>query len=252
VGEDPATDLAIIRIEVPDEKLAQLTVAPLGDSEALEVGDAVLAIGSPYGLEGSASFGIVSSLGRSRPGLAHRLITDMIQTDAAINPGNSGGPLLDAYGRVVGINEQIEAPTPGSAGVGFAIPVNTLKRLLPDLKAGRQPQHAWLGMGGIALAPTLAEQLDPVSEHGVIVIDVVPGSPAAQAGLRGAGSWNPRFGDIITSIDGHPMRDFADIAAQINVHAPGDTIEIAYERDGETKTIKVALGVWKQTAQMLR
>jgi 2-alkenal reductase len=176
----------------------------------------------------------------------------MIQTDAAINPGNSGGPLLDLQGEVVGINEQIEAPTPGNAGVGFAIPVDTLKRLLPDLKAGRQPQHAWLGIGGMALAPTLAEQLQVTVPHGVIVLDVVRNSPAAQAGLRGAMGGNPAMADIITAIDDQPIRRFEDIAAQINKRSAGDTVQVSYVRGGQTHTVPVTLGPWQPTEGQMR
>jgi S1-C subfamily serine protease len=140
VASDSANDLALLRIQAPADRLRQLTVVPLGDSDSLKVGQAVIAIGNPFGLERSASMGIVSSLGRSRPGLESRLITNMIQTDAAINPGNSGGPLLNLRGEVIGINEQIEVSRgtsqQGNIGIGFAIPVNTLKRYLPDLLAG--------------------------------------------------------------------------------------------------------------------
>src|SRR5688572_24086463 len=153
VAEDPPTDLALVRLQAPADKLNQLNVVKLGDSDSAKVGEWVVAVGNPFGLERSATVGVVSSLGRTRPGLDRRLITDMIQTDAAINPGNSGGPLFNLAGEVIGINEQIEAPNRGNVGIGFAIPVNTLKRYLPDLKAGRQPQHASMGIAGASLTP---------------------------------------------------------------------------------------------------
>ena len=180
VASDQANDLAILKINAPADKLRQLTIARLGDSDALKVGQTVIAIGNPFGLERSASFGIVSSVGRVRPGEAQRLISNMIQTDAAINPGNSGGPLLNVRGEVIGINEQIEAPARGNVGVGFAIPVNALKRYLPDLLAGREPRHAYMGIAGAPLTPTLAEQIRASVQQGVILATVVPGGPGRE------------------------------------------------------------------------
>jgi putative serine protease PepD len=252
VAEDAATDLALLRIQAPAEKLARLSVAPLGDSTDLDVGHFVVAIGNPFGLERSASLGIVSSLGRSRPGLARRLITDMIQTDAAINPGNSGGPLINLQGQVVGINEQIEAPTRGNVGVGFAIPVNTLKRYLPELMAGRQPQHAWLGLGGVPVGPTLAEQFNLPVQEGVLVTAVVPGSPVAGAGLRGVTGNNPATADIITALDDRSVRSFDDIAEHINARNPGDTVRVTIVRGGQSQTLDVTLGTWQPTEAQVR
>jgi S1-C subfamily serine protease len=245
VAEDPAVDLAVIRINAPADRLRQLTTARLGDSDALKVGEAVVAIGNPFGLERSASLGIVSSLGRTRPGLEQRLITDMIQTDAAINPGNSGGPLLNLAGEVVGINEQIEAPTGGNVGIGFAIPVNTLKRYLPDMLAGRTPQHAYMGVGGVALTPTLSEQLGLSTTQGLVVAVVAPGSPAARAGLRGASGGNPSSADVITQLDGKPVRSFEELAEVVNAKDPGDTVSATYLRNGQSQTADVTLGVWQ-------
>jgi S1-C subfamily serine protease len=250
VAEDSATDLALIRLRAPADKLSQLAVAPLGDSESLKAGQWVVAIGNPFGLERSVTVGVVSSLGRARPGLEERLITDMIQTDAAINPGNSGGPLFNLAGEVVGINEQIEAPSRGNVGIGFAIPVNTLKRYLPDLQAGRQPEHAWIGIGGMTLSPTLAEQIGTPVTQGVIVTQVVPGSPAASAGLRGVSSSNPAAADIVTQLDDRPVRRFEDVADVVNDHDPGETIAMTYVRNGQTQNTRVTLGVWNQDANV--
>jgi S1-C subfamily serine protease len=245
IAEDPAVDLAVVQIEAPDDKLAELTVASLGDSDALRVGEWVVAIGSPFGLEQSASVGIVSSVGRSRPGIAQRLITDMIQTDAAINPGNSGGPLLNMRGQVIGINEQIEAPARGNVGVGFAIPVDTLRRFLPDLVAGRQPEHAWFGAGGVTLTPTLAEQLGLENRPGVVLSVVAPGSPADQAGLRGAQRSSPADADIVTALDDRSIRSFEDLADYVNERRPGDTVRVTYVRAGEVRSAELRLGVWE-------
>lgn len=245
VASDQANDLTLLKINAPAEKLAQLTIARLGDSDALKVGQAVVAIGNPFGLERSASFGIVSSLGRVRPGEAQRLISNMIQTDAAINPGNSGGPLLNARGEVIGINEQIEAPTRGNVGVGFAIPVNALKRFLPDLLAGREPRHPYMGIAGAPLTPTLAEQIRTPVQQGVILANVVPNGPAARAGLRGATRGDPATGDIITALDGQPVRSVEDVATTIDKKEPGDTIRAAYVRNGQAQETSVTLDVWQ-------
>jgi S1-C subfamily serine protease len=246
VAGDPATDLALIRLRAPADKLSQLTVAPLGDSETLKAGQWIVAIGNPFGLERSITVGVVSSLGRTRPGLEQRLITDMIQTDAAINPGNSGGPLINLAGQVVGINEQIESSTRGNVGIGFAIPVNTLKRYLPDLQAGRQPRHAWIGIGGTTLSPTLAEEIGTSVTQGVIVTRVAPQSPAASAGLRSLNSANPAAADIVIHLADRPVRRFEDVADVINDHNPGDTIAMTYVRNGQTQTGNVTLAVWNQ------
>jgi len=245
VAVDPANDLALIRVRAPEEKLRQLAVAPLGDSSALKVGQTVVAIGNPFGLERSASLGIVSSLGRVRPGEGQRFISNMIQTDAAINPGNSGGPLLNLQGEVIGINEQIQAPTRGNVGIGFAIPVNTLKRYLPDLLAGREPRHAWMGVGGAPLTPTLAEQLRVPVQQGVLLAAVAPTGPAGRAGLRGATRGDPATADIITQLDAHPVRSVEDVAAYVDAKEPGDRVRVAFVRGGQTQDTEITLGVWE-------
>lgn len=252
VGADPANDLAVVRIAAPPEVLRGLTVLPLGDSDQLRVGQTVIAIGNPFGLERSASVGIVSSLGRTRPGETERLITNMIQTDAAINPGNSGGPMLNLDGEVVGINEQIEAPTRGNVGIGFAVPVNTLKRYLSDLLAGREPQHAWMAVSGTRLTATLAEQLNLPVTQGVIVASVVPGGPAARAGFRGIVRNNVATADIIVDIDGRPMRSVEDVATYVDQFEPGDRVRVRYLRGGQFQTVEVTLGVWQRTGLPVR
>lgn len=245
LATDTPNDLAIVKILAPETKLRSLTASALGDSSALRVGQTVIAIGNPFGLERSATLGIVSSLGRTRPGVEQRLIANMIQTDAAINPGNSGGPLLNLQGEVVGINAQIDSPTRGSVGVGFAIPVNTLKRYLPDLLAGKEPKHAWLGIAGRALTPTLGEQLGVQAEQGVILSSVTLGGPAAKAGLRGATRSDATTADIITQLDGQVVRSVEDVAVFIDSREPGTTVRATFLRGGQVQTAEVALGVWE-------
>jgi S1-C subfamily serine protease len=245
VAEDPGSDLAVVHIQAPSEKLAQLAVASIGDSTSLKVGQVVVAIGNPFGLERSASFGIVSSLGRVRPGQQQHLISNMIQTDAAINPGNSGGPLLNLQGQVIGINEQIEAPTQGNVGVGFAIPSNTLSRYLPQLLAGKQPPHAYVGISGTALTPTVAEQIRAPVQQGVMLATVVPNGPAGRAGLHGAARNDPATADLITQLDGRVVRSVEDLASYIDTKEPNDRVQVTYVRSGQTQTTDMTLGTWE-------
>ena len=250
VGSDDANDLAIVRLVAPNDLLQGLAVVALGDSDQLRVGQSVVAIGNPFGLERSASVGIVSSLGRTRPGEGQRLISNMIQTDAAINPGNSGGPLLNLNGEVIGINEQIEAPgVGGNVGIGFAVPVNSLKRYLPSMLAGKTPDHAWLGISGSRLTPTGAEQLGVAIKQGVIIVQALPNGPAARAGLRGASLNNLSAADIITDIDGRPMRTVEDVIRYIDEKNPGDSVRVIFLRQGRSQTADVTLGVWPANTQ---
>ncbi len=214
----------------------------------MRVGQTVVAIGNPFGLGRSATLGIVSSLGRARPGESARLITNMVQTDAAINPGNSGGPLLNLRGEVIGINEQIEAPSRGNVGIGFATPANTLKRYLPDLVAGREPAHAWLGISGIQVTPTLAEDLELPVTQGALLTRLSPDGPAERAGLRGGSRGNPGGGDIIIELDGTPIRSVEDIAATIDRHEPGDSIRVRYVRGSTPQDTMVVLDAWQPDA----
>src|SRR5437667_1884243 len=210
VGADAQTDLAVLAINAPPESL---TVMPLGDSSSLQVGQKVLAIGNPFGLEHSLSAGIISSL-RKVVKTGATEIEDVIQTDAAINPGNSGGPLLDSEGHVIGINTAIFTPSGGNIGIGFAIPSNTAKREMADILARGYVVYAYLGAETQTLTPVLARALELPVERGALVVRVVRGSPAARAGLQGGmrqvDSGNAIVtigGDVVTSADGQAIRD---------------------------------------------
>jgi S1-C subfamily serine protease len=241
LGIDPGNDLAILTLQAPPEKLAQLPTVRLGDSNDLRVGETVIAIGSPFGLDRTLTMGVISSLGRMRTGVGERLIADMIQVDAPINPGNSGGPLLNLRGEVIGINEQIEGTN--SVGIGFAVPVNSLSRYLPDLLASREPRHAWLGISGRALSPAGAETLHMEGQRGVVLGSVAPGGPAANAGLLGSDETGA-VGDVIVALDDQPVRSVEEIAQYIDRKAPGDTVRVTYIRDGQTVTAVATLGAW--------
>ncbi len=170
-----------------------------------------------------------------------------MQTDASINPGNSGGPLLNARGEVIGINTMIESPVRGSVGVGFAVPINTAKNLLPQLEAGAQLEPVWLGIAGQELDQTIAEDQNLSVQTGILILDVVPNSPADQAGLRGGQQNNeriPRGGDVITAVDGKPVKDLNELSDQLSGHKPGDTVTVTIIRDGQEQQIKVTLQAW--------
>jgi 2-alkenal reductase len=247
LGTDPGSDLAVLKIDVPPE---DLTVVELGDSDTLRVGQRAIAIGNPFGLERTITTGIVSSLGRTLPRTDSDFqIAEVIQTDAAINPGNSGGPLLDSQGRVIGVNTAIRSLSGVNSGVGFAIPVNIVKRVLPDLVSGGRYRHPWVGVMGSTISPEMVEALDLSVETGVLVYTVEPGSPAAKAGLRGGDEQivvggRPVMvgGDILVAINEVPVRRFDDLinylAAYTNV---GDTVNLTVVRDGEQIELQVVL-----------
>ncbi len=256
VGRDPSDDLAVIKIDVPSEKL---TVAPLGDSDKLQVGELAIAIGNPFGLDHTVTAGVISSLGRNYPSENGRTIANMIQTDAAINPGNSGGPLLNAQGEVIGINSAIESPVSGSVGIGFAVPINTAKQSLPQMLQGGVVKKPWLGISGTALNPTLADQLKLPVKQGVYVVDVLPDSPAAKAGLKGASSGQsqrnllqqtpPSGGDVITAVDDKQVKKVEDIIAYLNGKQVGDVVKVHLLRNGSEMTVDLTLAAWPDNLQ---
>lgn len=241
---DPSNDLALIQI-TPREKLSFLR---LGDSDKLQVGQKVLAIGNPFGLEGTLTTGVVSSLGRTIQDQSGRKLEAMIQTDAAINPGNSGGPLLDSQGNVIGINTAIYGPG-ANIGIGFAMPVNRAKWMLERYQAGRSFGRPWLGVETVYVAGDLAEALRLPPDGGLLVQTVVRGSPADEAGIRGArrvvvvGVYELGIGgDLIMEVDGKPIERRDSLRQALEKKYPGDTVELTLFRDGRTVRVKVKLG----------
>jgi S1-C subfamily serine protease len=243
LSRDEANDLALLQI-TPRGKLPTLR---LGDSDALQVGQKVLAIGNPFGLEGTLTTGIVSSLGRSIRGENDRTLEGLIQTDAAINPGNSGGPLLDSSGNVVGINTAILGPNGGNIGIGFAMPINRAKLMLDDFQAGRKRPK--LGVSVVPIAGDYADALRLPTQGGLLIQQVDAGSAAARAGLRGGRQvvqiGNAELlvgGDLIMSIDGKPVDRDDAISRALATKRTGDTLELTIFRNGKTMNIRVRLG----------
>ena len=219
VGTDASSDIAVIHVDVPSSELQPVT---FGDSSELEVGDAVVAIGSPYGLEETVTTGIISALDRSITSPTNYTISGVLQTDAAINPGNSGGPLLNSSGQVIGMNAQIKSSSNSSSGLGFAIPSDTVKSVAEQLVDGKQVEHAYLGIA-------LTDGSDSAR-----VVSVESGSPAERAGVEA--------GDAITAIDGQAVSTADDATTAINAKAPGDQVKLTIQRAGENITLDVTLG----------
>jgi len=243
VSTDASTDLAVLKIDAPASSLQPLA---LGDSSELAVGESVVAIGSPFGLEGTVTGGIVSALHRQMTAPNNFTINDSIQTDAAINHGNSGGPLVNSQGEVVGVNAQIESESGGSDGIGFAIPSNTVASIVPQILSTGRAEHAYLGVSVATVSDSLASDLGLVA--GVEVTEVRNGTPAAEAGFRAAtdsttvdGQSYPTGGDVITEIDDRPITSGAELQSAIDAKRPGDTITIKYSRDGKSTTVEVTL-----------
>jgi S1-C subfamily serine protease len=223
LGADASVDLALLQVD-PDDVDGDLHPLELGSSEDLRPGDPAIAIGSPFGLEGSITSGIVSALGRTIQAPNGFSISNAVQTDAAINPGNSGGPLLDEQGRVIGVNSQIRTEGDNdNSGVGFAVPVDEVRRAIPALERGRQVERAYLGISSRT-----------AQSGGAEVGDVVDRGPAERGGLR--------QGDVIVEIGGEPVRDQDDVAAAVNARRPGDSVPVVVERGGERRTLTVELG----------
>jgi putative serine protease PepD len=243
VGTDPSTDLGVIKVDAPSSVLHPLSI---GDSNQLQVGDGVVAIGSPFGLEETVTSGIVSALHRQMQAPNNFTINDSIQTDAAINHGNSGGPLLNSSGEVIGVNSQIAGQTGANVGIGFAIPSSTVKSIADTLISSGQVEHAYLGVSVQEIPSTVADQLNAVG--GVEITKVVSGTPAEKGNLIGAtgqktveGQAYPTGGDVITAIDGHKVTTAEGVQQAIDAHHPGDSVSITYWRKGETKTVSITL-----------
>ena len=252
VGRDPDTDLAVIRLlESPKE---QMTVVPLGDSDRLIVGQKVLAIGNPFGLDRTLTTGVISGLQRPIRAQNGRQIEGAIQTDASINPGNSGGPLLDSHGRMIGINSQIESPSGASAGVGFAIPVNIAKRIVPQLVRNGYVQRPKLGINPRDVESLSGQVRLPVS-YGVLIWAVQPGGAAANAGLRGlvqTENGDVELGDIIIAIDGEKVSNNDELLKILDKHQVGETVSVQIMRNGRALTVSVKLMEAPQRRQGIR
>ncbi len=245
LGTDRGNDLALLKVDLPEG----VPAIALGDSEQVQVGETAIAIGSPFGLEQSVTQGIISAVHRDWISGNGRLQRNLLQTDAPINPGNSGGPLLNERGEVIGINTMIESPVRGSVGVGFAVPINTAQRLLPQLEAGTQLEPVWLGISGQELDATIAKDQGLSVEQGVLITDIVPGSPADEAGLRGGQGSNenvPRGGDVITAVDGNRVTTIGELTEQLAEHKPGDSVSLTIVRDGREQTVAATLQAWPE------
>jgi putative serine protease PepD len=244
VGTDPGSDLAVIRADLPAEKLKP---AKLGDSDKVRTGEGVIAVGNPFGIEGSLTQGVVSGLGRTLAGGTGRPLRQLIQSDAAINPGNSGGALFNRSGEVIGITTAIENPSGDRVfvGIGYAVPVNIAKRFLPDMLAGRAIQHPRLGVQLTNLTPALASTYNLNITQGVMLQSVEAGSAASRAGLRGVSG--TRAGDVVVSIDGSAVKTFEELAGYIDTKSVGDKIQIKYVRDNQEQTAEVTLEAWRST-----
>ena len=247
VGKDDSTDLALLRVEPDDLDLKPLA---LGDSDDVQVGDPTVAIGNPFGFDRTLTTGVVSALQRRITAPDGYTIENVIQTDAAINPGNSGGPLIDAAGRVIGINSQIATGggSNGSVGIGFAVPINTAKRIIPDLKSDGRVERAYMGLDFLAIDGSLGE-LGLAADSGLLVQEVQTGGPADKAGIRGGdaiGELNGEpirlGGDVIQRIDDTEMKTADDIRKVLDAKDPGDRVRVELLRDGKKQVVTVTLG----------
>lgn len=246
IGGDPRNDIALLKIEPRGRKLPYL---PLGDSGTLQVGQRVLAIGNPFGFQSTLTTGVVSALGRTVQTGESTFIDEAIQTDAAINRGNSGGPLLNTHGQVIGINTAIYTPTGTTAGIGFAIPVNTAKLIAQDLIATGRVRRAFVGIEGRPLWPQLVEALELPVEQGILIERVTPGGPAERAGIRGgnqrilAGLRELRVGgDILVGVEGQKITSLLELNLQMNRRRPGDVVTLTVYRGRQKLDVRVTLG----------
>ncbi len=250
IGVDNATDVALLKVDVP---ASALTVIPLGDSDKQQVGDAVVAIGNPFGQDRTVTSGIISAVARAIQAPNGFSIKGALQTDAAINHGNSGGPLLDMRGQVIGINSQIDTggqANAGSVGIGFAVPINLVKQVTSDLLTKGKAEHAWLGVQLSDVTPTLAEQVKIGSDYGAMVAAVTPGSPADKAGLKGAtgqvtiaGTTYAIGGDVIVEANGEKIQDLEALQGVVTKLKPGDKLELVVkDSSGTAKNVTAIIG----------
>ncbi len=248
IGSDADSDLAVLKVDYPAELLNPVQ---LGDSANVKVGQRAIAIGNPFGQEWTMTTGIISAIGRVFPQQSGFSIAEIIQTDAAVNPGNSGGPLLDSQGRVIGVNTFINSPVPGSVGVGFAVPVDLVKQVVPQLIATGHYAHPWLGITGRTIIQELVEALDLPVSQGVLVEEVDPEGPSRKAGLQGGtrevmieefSASVKAGGDIIIAIDGVPVRSMDDIITYLQHTVVGQTVDLTILRDGREMHLEVVLG----------
>jgi S1-C subfamily serine protease len=245
VGTDPSTDIALLKVDNTEGA----SPLPLADSSKVQVGDPVVAIGNPFGLDRTVTTGIVSALQRQIQAPNGFSISDVIQTDAAINPGNSGGPLIDGAGQVIGINSQIESQSGGNEGVGFAVPIKTAADVVSQLENGGEVQRAYLGLSGGDITPSIAQALNLPVQQGVLIEQVLNGGPADDAGIKGAtgqatigGQTVPIGGDIITKVDGKQISGMDEVISAVNEHKPGDDLTLTVWRDGQQRDVTVKLG----------
>ena len=255
VGSDPSSDIALLKVDADASSLFPLSLA---DSAKVLVGDPVVAIGNPFGLERTVTAGIVSALQRAVRAPNGFAIDQVIQTDAPINQGNSGGPLIDQHGQVIGVNSQIETggEATGNVGIGFAIPSDTVKTIVAKLLADGKVEHAYVGVTLQELDPALAKALALSTDSGLLLQQIHPNSPAATAGLRGGtqesivvdGVAIAKGGDVLIAIDGHALASIDDLRAALDTHAPGDTVTFKILRGGKKQSVKVVLGQQPATA----
>jgi len=248
IGADPSTDIAVLKI---DAHRRALTPLQLGNSDSIDVGDGVIAIGNPFGLDRTATAGIVSALQRQIQAPSGFTIDKVIQTDAAINKGNSGGPLLNAAGRVIGVNTQIETggTSEGNVGIGFAVPVNTVREVASEIMETGRVDHPYLGVEMQTIDEKVAKSFNLPAEKGVLITSVRPGSPAEEAGVRGGttsviveGNSYVIGGDVVTKADGRPVESADELREIVTSKEPGDTLRLEVKREDETETVKVELG----------
>jgi len=255
VGQDPYSDLAVIKVDVSANKLSPVTMA---DSTQVKVGEIAIAIGNPYGFEGSMTVGTVSGLGRDLPTSqtdqttgASYSIPDVIQTDASINPGNSGGVLVNDQGQVIGVTSALESASGSSSGIGFAIPAEIVSKVVPSLISSGKYDHPYLGISGTTMTPDIAQAMNlPTDTRGALVGQVTTGGPADKAGLKGSnttvtinGVQGTVGGDVITAIDGHTITSMSDLIAYLAINTQvGQTVSLTILRNGQTQTVQLTLG----------